>query len=63
LKTECEAKKEVMRARYQRAVSLFDKETAQRILFNYLIGKLLFDENVKFTAEINPAATVCKHYH
>lgn len=53
----------IIRERYQRAVKLCGKEIAQEVLFGYFRAVVLFDEQVKFTAEINEALTVCHRYH
>lgn len=54
-----EERRQIIRERYQRAVKLCGKEIAQEILFEYFRNKMLFDEQVKFAAEI----TGCNHYH
>ena len=52
-----------MRERYQSIVKLYGKEIAQKVLFGFFRDKMLFNEEIKFAAEINAASTVCKHYN
>lgn len=57
------AKKEELRLRYRRAIQLFDEKTAKEMLFDYVLEKKIFEENVKFAAELESNKAACKHYH